>query len=143
MLARDGAASFKGGTVFTAGAVYFVEAARCRAASTKIDRRYSKQTKLGRFVVAQELGGEFFRAAVLLAALAFLIAFPQPAHAQQPQNFDNVEIHILPVQGNVYMIIGAGGNVTMQAGDQGVLLVDTMYAGLSDKLLAAIRKISN
>ncbi|PYS52351.1 MAG: hypothetical protein DMG13_16370 [Acidobacteria bacterium] len=75
--------------------------------------------------------------------VSHLIAFPQPAHAQQPQNFDNVEIHILPVQGNVYMIIGAGGNVTMQAGDQGVLLVDTMYAGLSDKLLAAIRKISN
>jgi glyoxylase-like metal-dependent hydrolase (beta-lactamase superfamily II) len=75
--------------------------------------------------------------------LAFLIGLARPAEAQQQQNFDNVEIHILPVQGNVSMIVGAGGNMTMQVGDQGVLLVDTMYAQLSDKVLAAIRKISN
>ena len=37
----------------------------------------------------------------------------------------------------------AGGNITMQVGDQGILLVDTQYAQLSDKILAAIRKISN
>src|SRR3984885_5515464 len=63
--------------------------------------------------------------------------------AQQPQNFDNVQVHVLPVQGNVYMIVGAGGNITMQAGKEGVLLVDTMYAGLSDKVLAAIRTVSD
>jgi len=39
--------------------------------------------------------------------------------------------------------VGEGGNITLQAGDQGVLLVDTMYAPLSDKVFAAIRTISD
>jgi cyclase len=63
--------------------------------------------------------------------------------AQQPQNFDNVQVKVLPVQGNVYMLVGAGGNITMQVGKEGVLLVDTMYAGLSDKVLAAVRTVSD
>src|ERR1700683_4138106 len=63
--------------------------------------------------------------------------------AQQPQNFDNVQVHVLPVQGNVYMLVGSGGNITMQVGKEGVLLVDTMYAGLSDKVIAAVRTISD
>ena len=53
-----------------------------------------------------------------------------------------VEIHVLPVQGNVYMLVGAGGNITVQAGTDGVFLVDTMYAPLADKIVAAIRTIS-
>jgi cyclase len=69
----------------------------------------------------------------------------QPAQGRggQPQNFDNVEVHVLPVQGNVYMLVGGGGNVTIQVGDDGVLLVDTSYAQLSEKILAEIRKLSN
>src|SRR5438105_1390209 len=54
----------------------------------------------------------------------------------QPQNFDNVEVHSIPAQGNVYMLVGAGGNVTAQVGKDGVLLVDTMYAPLASKILA-------
>ena len=72
-----------------------------------------------------------------------MLMFAASAFAQQPQNFDNVEVHVLPVQGNVYMLVGAGGNMTMQVGKEGVLLVDTMYAGLSDKVLAAIRTVSD
>ncbi len=52
------------------------------------------------------------------------------------------EIEILPVQGNVYMLVGAGGNITVQAGQQGVLIVDTGIASMSDKVIAAIAKIS-
>ena len=67
---------------------------------------------------------------------------PLRASAQQNQNLDNVEIHALPVQGNVYMLVGAGGNITLQVGSEGVLLVDTQFAQLSDKVLAAIRRLS-
>ena len=63
-------------------------------------------------------------------------------YAQQNQNFANAEIHVLPAQGNVYMLVGPGGNMTVQAGSDGVLLVDTMYAPLADKILAAVRSIS-
>jgi glyoxylase-like metal-dependent hydrolase (beta-lactamase superfamily II) len=76
------------------------------------------------------------RALVVLLAAA-------GAMAQQPQNSDNAGLHVLPVQGNVYMIVGAGGNIAVQAGKDGVLLVDTGLAGMSDKVLAAVRTISD
>ena len=40
------------------------------------------------------------------------------------------------------MLVGAGGNITVQVGSDGVLLVDTQYAPLSNKILAAIRTLS-
>jgi len=53
------------------------------------------------------------------------------------------DVHVLPVQGNVYMLVGGGGaNITMQAGDEGVLLVDASAEALSDKVLEAIRTVS-
>ena len=76
-----------------------------------------------------------------LAALG-ICAWAQPARAPQTPDFDKVEIHTLPVQGNVYMLVGAGGNITLQAGKDGVLLVDTEYAPLADKIGAAVRAVS-
>jgi len=71
-------------------------------------------------------------------------------HAQQrqqppppQQNFDAVEIHALQVRDGIYMLVGAGGNITMQIGEEGILLVDTQYAPLSAKIVAAIHKISD
>ena len=69
--------------------------------------------------------------------------FAQAPGVAPPANFANVEIHVLPVQGNVYMLVGAGGNITVQVGADGVLLVDTGYAELADKILAAIKRISD
>ncbi|MBZ5579600.1 MAG: MBL fold metallo-hydrolase [Acidobacteriia bacterium] len=66
----------------------------------------------------------------------------QPNRGGPPQNFDNVELHLIPVQGNVYMLIGAGGNMTVQVGNEGVLLVDTMYAPLAPRIAAEIKKLS-
>jgi glyoxylase-like metal-dependent hydrolase (beta-lactamase superfamily II) len=77
----------------------------------------------------------------LLALL--LTGIAAPAFAQQTQNFDNVEIHVLPIQNNVYMLVGAGGNITVQTGKQGVLVVDTEYEQLANKIFAAIRKTSD
>jgi cyclase len=59
------------------------------------------------------------------------------------QNVDKVDVHILHVQGNVYMLVGAGGNITLQVGDEGVLLVDTSFEQMSDKVVAAIRTLSD
>jgi glyoxylase-like metal-dependent hydrolase (beta-lactamase superfamily II) len=53
------------------------------------------------------------------------------------------EISVLHVQGKVYMLVGAGGNITVQAGDEGVLVVDTGVAARGDDVLAAIRRISD
>jgi len=65
------------------------------------------------------------------------------AVAQQQQNFDNVQIDTVRVRDNVYMLVGAGGNTTVFTGDEGILVVDTQFAPLSTKILAAIRAISD
>ena len=52
------------------------------------------------------------------------------------------EIQVLPVQGKVWVLIGAGGNITVQAGDDGILLVDTGAAATTDKVLRAVATIS-
>lgn len=68
---------------------------------------------------------------LLLLLLAPLLA------AQQ-----NGDVNVLAVQGNISMLVGPGGNMTVQAGKDGVLLVDTMFAADADKILAAVRGIS-
>ncbi|MBI4887399.1 MAG: MBL fold metallo-hydrolase [Acidobacteria bacterium] len=52
------------------------------------------------------------------------------------------EVQVLPVQGNVHVIVGAGANITVQAGDDGIMLVDTGLASMSGKVLAAMKTIS-
>ena len=78
----------------------------------------------------------------LLAAAATLGA--QRDGAPQKQAFD---IRVLPVQGfdttRVYMLVGAGGNIAVQIGDEGVLIVDTGVASASDAVLAAIRGLTD
>jgi glyoxylase-like metal-dependent hydrolase (beta-lactamase superfamily II) len=63
--------------------------------------------------------------------------------AQQTQNFDAVQEEIVPVRDGVYMLAGAGGNTTVMAGEDGVMVVDTQFAPLSSKILTAIRSISD
>ncbi len=53
------------------------------------------------------------------------------------------EVHVLPLQGNVYVLIADGTNVTVSMGPEGVLLVNTGSAQMSDKLLAAINQLAN
>jgi len=53
-----------------------------------------------------------------------------------------VELHVLPVQGNISMIVGDGGNITMSVGEDGILLVDTGLAANADKLLEFVRTIA-
>ena len=74
--------------------------------------------------------------AFALAAMSWMATF-------QNQRFANVEVHVLPVQGNVYMLVGAGGNITLQVGNEGVLLVDTSYEEMSDKVVSAVRTLSD
>jgi len=78
----------------------------------------------------------------LFSCGAILLSFVAVTSAQQNQNLNNTEMHVLPVQGNVYMLVAAGGNITLQVGSDGVLVVDTQYAPLSEKILAAIRTLS-
>jgi len=51
-------------------------------------------------------------------------------------------IEVWSIRPNVFMLVGAGANATVQIGDDGVLVVDTKLAGSSPSLLAAIAKLS-
>ena len=53
------------------------------------------------------------------------------------------EVHVLPVQGNIYMLVADGINITVSAGEDGVLLVNTGSAQMSDKILAALNQLAN
>jgi glyoxylase-like metal-dependent hydrolase (beta-lactamase superfamily II) len=59
------------------------------------------------------------------------------------QDLAAVEIRVQPVRDNVFMLVGAGGNTTVQIGDEGVLVVDTQFAKVSGRLLGAIRALSD
>ena len=60
----------------------------------------------------------------------------------QGETRDNT-LRVVHVQGNVHMIVGDGANVIVQAGDEGVLVIDTGIEARGDDLLAAIRRISD
>ena len=55
----------------------------------------------------------------------------------------DTSLRIMHVQGKVHMIVGDGGNVIVQAGDEGVLVIDTGLEARADDLLAAIQRISD
>jgi cyclase len=82
------------------------------------------------------------RSLALVLGCGVAFSLPSASRAQSGQNFDNVQVTVLPVQGNVYMISGAGGNVTVQVGKEGVLVVDTEFGPLVPKISAEIRKLS-
>ena len=74
-----------------------------------------------------------FALALALAAL--------PAAAQQ-QDFSKVEMKMIPISGNIYMLQGAGGNIGVSAGSDGILIVDDQYAPLAEKIRVALRLIN-
>jgi glyoxylase-like metal-dependent hydrolase (beta-lactamase superfamily II) len=90
-----------------------------------------------------------FGAATLTALVASLpLGAQQPT--TQPSKFTRApmtpapppgEVEILPVRGNVYAIFGAGGNIVLSVGNDGVLIVDAGRADMSDKVLAAVQRL--
>lgn len=52
------------------------------------------------------------------------------------------EVGVLPVRGNLSMLVGAGGNITVSAGGDGILMVDAGSAAMTDKVWAAVQSIS-
>jgi cyclase len=65
-------------------------------------------------------------------------------HAQQPPpDFSKVDIKTTQIADNFYTLEGLGGTISVLTGPDGVLLVDSQYAALTDKLVAAIKKLSN
>jgi cyclase len=85
--------------------------------------------------------------ATLLAACTALcaVAVCEVASAQirraRGEPAETPQLHILPVRGNVYLLHGAGANITLSVGRDGVLLVDTGNAAAAADVVAAVQEL--
>ena len=80
---------------------------------------------------------------VSAAALATALCCTNAAFAQAAPDFSKVEIKTTQLAPDFWTLEGQGGTISVLAGPDGILLVDSQFAPLTDKLVAAIRKISD
>src|SRR5215470_17807239 len=73
--------------------------------------------------------------------LALAIALILPSAFAQQQDFSKVEIKVVPVSKNIYMLEGSGGNIGVSVGEDGILIVDDQFAPLADKIRAALKNL--
>jgi glyoxylase-like metal-dependent hydrolase (beta-lactamase superfamily II) len=79
---------------------------------------------------------------MLLAGAAGAQQAAAPA-APPPPDFSKVEIKTTDLGDGMYMLEGQGGNITVAVAKDGIIMVDSQYAPLHDKIKAAISSISN
>lgn len=82
---------------------------------------------------------------VIIAAVMTLsgpLLAQQPAASPPPPDFSKVEIKITDLGDNIHMLEGQGGNITVAVAKDGIIVVDSEFAPLHDKIKAAIATIS-
>jgi len=79
---------------------------------------------------------------ILLAVVAAMVGIAALTYAQAPPDFSKVEIKTTKVADNFYTLEGQGGTIGVLAGPDGVFLVDTQFAPLTGKIVAAVKQIS-
>lgn len=68
---------------------------------------------------------------------------PAPPPPAADDKFANVTIKVEKVGGTVYMLEGAGGNIGVSVGDDGIVLVDDEFAPLAPKIKEALRGLTD
>ena len=86
------------------------------------------------------LGGGASPATLDVPASRSSVALERRRAEQSPKDG---AVHVLPVQGNVFMLVADGVNVTASVGPEGVALVNTGAAPMSEKILAAVGQLAN
>src|SRR5437016_5308410 len=85
--------------------------------------------------------GRAIASGVVAVVLLIICASPR---AQVPNVTPGAgELDIVQIRANVYLIAGAGGNIVVQTGLNGTLLINTGRADAADRVLAAIRRITD
>jgi len=59
------------------------------------------------------------------------------------RDFSKVKIIPVKITENIYMLKGSGGNIGICIGEKGVLMIDSQFAPLNDKIKAAIKELSD
>lgn len=93
---------------------------------------------------------EFFRAArsalvlAAIATLASLLGAPQQAAAQRSRNAESsTQLNWWPVRENIWMLVGAGANITASVGPDGVFLVNAGEAQASERVVDALEELQS
>jgi cyclase len=84
-----------------------------------------------------------FSAALLALATSASAQAPAAAPAQGGTDFSKIEVKTTKIAGNFYTLEGSGGTIGVLAGPDGVFMVDSQFAPLTDKIVAAIKQISD
>jgi len=72
--------------------------------------------------------------------IALLLATPLFA---QDRDFSKVEVKVVKAGGSVYVLLGAGGNIGVSAGDDGIVIVDDQFVPLAPKIKEALHGITD
>ena len=75
--------------------------------------------------------------------LLLIVSLLFAATASAQTDFSKVQMKATKVAGNVWMLEGAGGNIGVSVGDDGLLIVDDQFAPLADKIRAALKGIAD
>ena len=86
------------------------------------------------------LAGPLDSAALTVPSSDSAFAADQRVASQSPRDG---QVHVLPVQGNIYMLVADGTNITASVGEEGVLLVNTGSAEMSETILTALNQLAN
>src|SRR3981189_459743 len=79
---------------------------------------------------------------ISLFVLATMFGTAALTYAQTPPDFSKIEIKTTKITDNFYTLEGQGGTIGVLAGPDGVFLVDTQFAPLTGKIVAAVKQIS-
>ena len=79
-----------------------------------------------------------------LVTLAVILGASDSLQGQraQPRPAGGAAIETIQIRPNVYVIFGAGGNVVMHVGEDGVILVDSGSAAMAEQVIAEVRKVT-
>lgn len=77
----------------------------------------------------------------LFSFVVFLFIFLSDTGFTQ-QDFSEVEIKVVPVSGNIYLLTGRGGNIGVSAGPDGILMIDDQFKPLSGKIQTALDNLN-
>jgi len=75
--------------------------------------------------------------------LSVVLMFACHYSLSQDQDFSKVQMKVTKVNGSVYMLEGAGGNIGASIGEDGIVIVDDQYAPLAEKIRAALKGITD
>lgn len=79
--------------------------------------------------------------AAFIASSPLVYSTINPANAQD--RFADVEVKATAIKGSVHMLTGAGGNIGVSAGEDGVLIIDDQFAPLAEKIAAQLGELGS